>query len=169
MAQFSASSPVFIALSVVLGLASILAVFLRMLARRRSKAHLGVDDLFAVVALCAFLAFLGLIIWSWVPQKTYLPLLTAYTASYNGLHYEFQSLPPKVLENNLKVRRPLRNTERLRSLTASRGYISLTFWHLCLLRQAGSAYSSFTIASSSLIADFMSPHGSWVSSMVCGM
>ena len=63
MAQDSASSSRFIALAVILGLASILAVLLRIVARRRSKVHLGFDDVFAVIALCGFLAFLGIVIW----------------------------------------------------------------------------------------------------------
>lgn len=69
MAQYSDSSPKSITIAVILGLASILAVFLRILARRRSKVHLGMDDVFAVIALCGFLAFLGLIIWSWFPES----------------------------------------------------------------------------------------------------
>lgn len=109
MTKYDASSSRFIALPVTFGLASILAVALRILARRRSKAQLGVDDVFAVVAMCDFLAFLGVVIWGSVVLKTWELPLTALSESYNGLHYDLQLLPPKVLENLLKVRRPSGN------------------------------------------------------------
>ena len=105
MTQYDASSSRFIALAVTFGLASILAVLMRILARRRSKAQLGVDDVFAVVAMCGFLAFLVVVVWGSVALKAWLLPLTALSESYNGLHYDLQSLPPKVLENLLKVPR----------------------------------------------------------------
>lgn len=69
MVQYSASSRSIITVATILGLASILAVLLRIWARRHSKVHLGMDDLFAVVCLCGYLAFLGINIWGWVPLK----------------------------------------------------------------------------------------------------
>ena len=109
MARYDHSSSNIIALAVILGTASIISVLLRILARTRSKAPLGVDDLFAVVALCGFLAYLGLIIWGQVPLRTCLLQLkllqlTAFTESYNGLYYEFDILPPSAWKTDQKVR-----------------------------------------------------------------
>ena len=64
MAQYDASSPTFITLTVIMGSASILAVVLRALARKKSKASIGLDDVFAAIALSGYLAFLGIIMWS---------------------------------------------------------------------------------------------------------
>ena len=69
MARYDHSSSNVIALAVTLGTASIISVLLRILARSRSKAHLGVDDVFAVVALCGSLACLGLFILGQVSFK----------------------------------------------------------------------------------------------------
>ena len=63
MARRNQSLPGFIALTVIMGLGSILAVLLRILARRHSKSTLGLDDAFAVVAMCGCLAFLGILLW----------------------------------------------------------------------------------------------------------
>ena len=63
MVRYDHSSSKINALAVILGTASIISALLRILARTRSKAHLGVDDVFAVIALCGFLAYLGVLIW----------------------------------------------------------------------------------------------------------
>ena len=123
MSRYDHSSSKVIALAVILGIASIISVLLRILARTRSKAHLGVDDLFAVVALCGFLAYMGLIVWGEVPLRRCLPQrrllqLTVLAESYNGLSYEFNNLPLSVLKSNLKVRTPSGSVEVSRSLTA---------------------------------------------------
>lgn len=130
MVRYDHSSSNIIALGVILGTASIISVLLRILARTRSRAHLGVDDVFAVVALCGFLAYMGIIIWGQVALRTCLLQLgllrlTAFAESYNGLDYEFNALPLSVLETNLKVRSPSRNTEGSCSL------IALGVLHLC--------------------------------------
>ena len=109
MARYDHSSLNVIKLAVVLGIASIISVLLRILARKRSKAHLGVDDVFAVVALCGFLAYVGLLIWGQVPLRTFLLRLrllqlTAFAVSYNGLYYGYHTLPPSVHDTDSKVR-----------------------------------------------------------------
>lgn len=63
MAWHNQSLPGFIALTVIMGLGSILAIILRIVARRHSKTALGLDDASAVVAMCGCLAFLGIILW----------------------------------------------------------------------------------------------------------
>ena len=123
MARYDHSSSNIIALAVILGTASMISVLLRILARTRSKAHLGVDDVFAVVALCGFLAYLGLTIWGQIPSRTCLLQLrllqlTAFTESYNGLYYGHDILPPSVLQTDLKVRWPSGSVEVSRNLTA---------------------------------------------------
>ena len=60
-----------IAMNVIMGSASIVAVLLRIVARRRSKSRLGLDDAFAVAALCGVLTFLGLLIWGQFLLKSY--------------------------------------------------------------------------------------------------
>ena len=107
MAQYKESSSTFIALTVVMGSASILAVLLRIVARRRSKSHLGLDDAFAVAALCGFLTFQGFILWGKLSPEIIQHPLTRRLASYNGLNYGLADLPPNVLENDLKVCRLL--------------------------------------------------------------
>ena len=63
MARHNQSLPGFIALTVIMSFGSILAVLLRIVARRHSKTALGLDDVSAVVAMCGCLAFLGMILW----------------------------------------------------------------------------------------------------------
>ena len=130
MVRYDRSSSNIIALAVILGTASIVSVLLRILARARSRAHLGVDDVFAVVALCGFLAYTGIIIWGQVPRRTCLLQfgllqLTTFAESYNGIDYEFNALPPSVLKSSLKVRSSSRNIEGSCSL------IALGVLHLC--------------------------------------
>ena len=109
MASYDHASPNIIALAVILGVASVISVLLRIWARVRSKAHLGVDDVFAVVALCGFLAYLGLVILGPVLLRTCLLLLrllqlTAFAESQKGLRTVHTILPPSVLRTNIKVR-----------------------------------------------------------------
>ena len=123
MTRYDHSSSNLLALAVVLGIASIISVLLRILARIRSKAHLGVDDVFAVVALGGFLAYLGLSVWGQVPLRNYLLQrrllqLTVFAESYNGLYHQLNVLPPSVLNPILKVRSPSGSVEVSHSLTA---------------------------------------------------
>ena len=123
MAQYDHLSSNIIALAVILGTASTISVLLRILARTRSKVHLGVDDVFAVIALCGFLAYLGLIIWGQALLRICLLQLrlyqlTAFAESYNGLYYQWGVLPPSVLKTDLKVRWPSGTIEESCSLTA---------------------------------------------------
>ena len=69
MARHNQSLPGFIALTVIMGLGSILAILLRIVARRHSKSALGLDDASAVVAMCGCLAFLGMILWGDLSPK----------------------------------------------------------------------------------------------------
>ena len=123
MTRYDHSSSNITALAVILATASIISVLLRILARSRSKAHLGVDDVFAVIALCGSLAYLGLITWGQVPSRSrllHLRLLQliVFAESYNGLYYENNVLPPSVLKTDLKVQSPSGNKEGLCTLTA---------------------------------------------------
>ena len=108
MARYDKSLPGFIALAVIMGLGSILAVVLRIVARRHSKSALGLDDAFAVVAMCGCLAFLGIMIWGNLSLGICKHTLIASLESLNGFMYGFPDVPLKVLQNDLKVCRLLR-------------------------------------------------------------
>ena len=62
MAHYNDSFPSLITVAVIMGLASIVAVLLRIVARKKSRIHLGLDDAFAIAALCGFVTFLGFIL-----------------------------------------------------------------------------------------------------------
>jgi hypothetical protein len=63
MVQYNAHSSGIIALIVIFGSLSILAVILRFVARSRTKAKYGADDWFAVASLISVLAYMGIMIW----------------------------------------------------------------------------------------------------------
>ena len=69
MAQYRDFSAIFVALTTIMGSGSLLAVLLRIVARKKSKIRLGLDDAFAMAALCGFLTFLGLTLWGQVLLK----------------------------------------------------------------------------------------------------
>ena len=127
MAQYNSYSSNPIALAVTMGLASILAVLLRILARRSSKFPLGLDDIFAVVALCGLLTFLGSIIYGWLTSRSPVLQLIALLESYNGLGYDNRVLPPKVLGDRLKVRESFGAIGKFRGLTSSGSIYRLGF------------------------------------------
>ena len=63
MAKYDAHSPHTIALTVIFGAASVLAVVLRFVARSRTKAHYAADDWFALAGAITLVIWMGVLIY----------------------------------------------------------------------------------------------------------
>lgn len=104
MAKYNTHSANTIALTVVFGAASVLAVILRFVARSRTKAHYAADDWFALAGMITLLIWMGVLIYGKFDNLRNLSLkLTICVVAENGSGYNPAILPKPVLVNYLKV------------------------------------------------------------------
>ena len=67
MARYNAFAGTTIALAAVFLPLALLAVVLRIVARRRTKANVGLDDLLAILTLVVYTCFSAMVLWGTYP------------------------------------------------------------------------------------------------------
>ncbi|KAL9136914.1 MAG: hypothetical protein Q9175_001872 [Cornicularia normoerica] len=88
MARYNAFDGTTIALTAVFLPLALLAVVLRIVARRRTKANVGLDDLLAIFALVIYFCFSAMVLWG---------------TENGGDGYDLPMLPPATLKIQLKA------------------------------------------------------------------
>jgi hypothetical protein len=68
MAQYNGNNSAFIILTAVIGLFSTISVILRFVSRAKTKAHFGVDDWLAVLALVLLYGYMAMALWCPCPH-----------------------------------------------------------------------------------------------------